>query len=161
MRAVVSTCNVGWLDSSHDFPVAVPAPKLLERLWQFCLVSVCPERGLQECPLCKKLGVAERNDTRLILGSAEIRVFDRSGQSAFAAPNLVYHYIEAHQYQPPPEFMEAMESGPQPASDEYRELLRKAGLRWIMTELDGVAFRFVKRADGEVVREWIVEPKAR
>jgi hypothetical protein len=30
-----------------------------------------------------------------------------------------------------------------------------------MTELDGVVFRFVKRADGEVVREWLVEPKAR
>ena len=150
--------NVGWLDGSHDFPVAPSAPDLLERLWEFCLVSVWPSRGLTHCPLCQKLGLAEQDGDRLILGTAEIRVFDPGGRSAYASPNLVYHYIDVHQYQPPDAFLEALSSGPRPTSHEYRQLLKQSGSQWVVSELNTGAFRFVKR-NGEVVRETIVEPQ--
>lgn len=41
------------------------------------------------------------------LGSAEIVVKSSSGQ-VFVAPNLIVHYIEAHSYLPPREFVEAV-----------------------------------------------------
>jgi hypothetical protein len=150
--------TVGWLDASHDFPVAPPSADLLERLWEYCLVAVWPIRGMDHCSLCQKLGVAERQGDRLILGSAEIRVFDQEGRSAFASPNLVYHYVDVHRYQPPLEFLEALSSGPPPTSDAYRQLLQRSGATWHRSELNTGAFRFVKR-DGEVIKEWVVEPK--
>jgi hypothetical protein len=43
----------------------------------------------------------------LSLGSAEIRV-PGSGGRIYAAPDLIYHYVEAHGYRPPDEFVEAV-----------------------------------------------------
>jgi hypothetical protein len=160
----VPTRNVGWLDPSHDFPVAVPSAELLERLWQFCLISVWPTRGMLLCPFCKRedLRYSERDGAKLFLGTAEIRVFERTGEACFAAPNLIYHYVEVHHYLPPPQFLEALESGLQPATPEYREMLAKSELPWMVTPLqkgDLEIFRDVKR-DGKVVREWVNKPKA-
>lgn len=45
-----------------------------------------------------------------ILGSAEIRV-GLPGGRWYAAPNLVYHYVTAHNYRPPDEFIEAVLHG--------------------------------------------------
>lgn len=154
----ILTRNVGWLDAGHDFPRSDSVEGLLTCLWPFCLVSVCPSRGRANCPLCGRIGVVDRDEKRYVLGTAEIRVFDRAGQSAFAAPDLVYHYIEAHHYLPPSEFVDALQSGPQPQTEEYRGLLEKTGAHWVATEPTKGVFRFVKRGD-EVVREWVVEPK--
>ncbi|MGW3211106.1 DUF7919 family protein [Streptomyces parvus] len=41
-------------------------------------------------------------------GSAEVRVMGNG--VAYAAPGLVAHYVEAHDYLPPIEFMEAVQS---------------------------------------------------
>lgn len=153
----IPTRSVGWLDAGHDFPRSDAVEGLLTSLWPFCLVSVCPSRGSDLCPFCESRGVVERDGKRYVFGSAEIRVFDRAGESAFAAPNLLYHYIEAHHYLPPSEFVDALQSGPQPQTEEYRGLLEKTGDHWIATEPTKGVFRFVRRGD-EVVREWVVEP---
>jgi len=149
--------NVGWLDAGHSFPTSASIENLLAALWPFCLLSFCPQRGGQHCPFCKQLGVVERDGKRYVLGAAELRVFDHKGEFPFAAPNLVYHYVEAHHYLPPAEFLEALRSGPQPQTEEYRALVAKLGSKWWATAPTEGAFRFVKRGD-EVVREWIVEP---
>jgi hypothetical protein len=156
----ILTRNVGWLDAGHEFPRSESVEGLLSCLWPFCMVSVCPARGVHDCPFCGFNGVVDRDGDgeRYSLGAAEIRVFDRTGQSAFAAPNLVYHYIEAHHYLPPSEFVDALQSGPQPQTEEYRGLVEKTGAHWIATEPFKGVFRFVKRGD-EVVREWVIEPK--
>ena len=41
------------------------------------------------------------------LGSAEIRVKGKDGK-VYAAPTLIYHYVAAHDYDPPKEFVEAL-----------------------------------------------------
>lgn len=41
------------------------------------------------------------------LGSAEIRVKAKDGR-IYAAPNLIYHYVAEHDYDPPKEFIEAL-----------------------------------------------------
>ena len=94
-----------------------------------------------------------------MLGSAEVRVFAPNGASAFAAPNLIYHYVSVHQYAPPEAFIEALKAGPQPNTRDYEQMLNVAQLRWRTTapldddEEDLVAFRGVKNGDKvEVVR---------
>lgn len=153
----IPTRSVGWLDAGHDFPRSESVEGLLTSLWPFCLVSVCPSRGSELCPLCEGHGVVERDGKRYVFGSAEIRVFDRAGQSAFAVPPRVPLHRGAS-YLPPSEFVDALQSGPQPQTAEYRGLLEKTGDHWIATEPTKGVFRFVRRGD-EVVREWVVEPK--
>jgi hypothetical protein len=55
-----------------------------------------PTRGLHSCTFCTLCTLPNssfvRHDTKLLLGSGEIRVFGATGD-AFAAPNLIYHYI--------------------------------------------------------------------
>jgi hypothetical protein len=43
----------------------------------------------------------------IALGEAEIRV-NGEGNVIFASPNLICHYIAAHGYRPPDEFMAAL-----------------------------------------------------
>jgi hypothetical protein len=110
-------------------------------------------RGVHVCDLCSswKSLHASFAGASLFLGSAEIRVFGDS--VVYAAPTLVFHYVTAHQYQSPSEFVEAVCSGIAPPSPAYFERLGAAGLEWRWTtEKAGKAFRAVKMADGSVVR---------
>lgn len=153
--------NVGWLERDHDFERAPPSEETLDLLWRFCSISVVQLRGRHDCDLCAAPHVADavRNGQRLALGSAEIRVFSRerggtalnqrlnvmeSGGllffrgslvpcSVYAAPNLIYHYVHAHHYKPPDEFLRALHEGPQPPDEKYFEFLTKLDLEWNRT----------------------------
>ena len=148
--------NVGWLQRGHAFPTAAPSDETLDLLWRFCSVPVMKMRGVHFCDLCAEPGAAyaERDGVRLLLGHSEIRGFSaesnasslrkaleetRSGGliflqrspvpfSIYAAPTLIYHYVEAHHYCPPEEFLKALREGPSPPSPEYFELLRKLNI---------------------------------
>jgi hypothetical protein len=48
----------------------------------------------------------------------------------FAAPNLIYHYVSEHEYQPPPEFLRALEEGPKPRTEQYSRLLDNLRVSW-------------------------------
>lgn len=61
----------------------------------------------------------------LRVGSAEIRVFYQG--KTYAAPNLLYHYVVEHHYQPPSEFIEAVLHGDLPGSRAYLRYIRKLG----------------------------------
>ncbi|MFY1653539.1 hypothetical protein ACN27J_21955 [Solwaraspora sp. WMMB762] len=45
---------------------------------------------------------------RVLLGHTEVRVPSGSG-AMFAAPSLIWHYVTAHSYRPPAEFIKAVE----------------------------------------------------
>ena len=64
-----------------------------------------------------------------MLGSAEIRSFSNRG-AIFAAPNLIFHYVSVHHYNPPEEFIASLSEGPCPSSPEFFERLRKLGYSW-------------------------------
>lgn len=148
--------NVGWLDASHVFRTQQPQPHLLDGLWEYCSVLVVPTRGLHSCEFCScPSNRFVRHGEGLLLGSGEIRVFSSTGE-AFAAPNLIYHYILEHQYHPPEEFLQAVEKGPRPESDEYRELLGRLAVAWrenypVPTEPE--PFQFVRTANGAERKE--------
>ncbi|CDR02381.1 hypothetical protein GCM10022420_040780 [Streptomyces iranensis] len=70
-------------------------------------------RGWQSCTLPHPEGrppypvVVSVDGTEVTLGSAEIRLLARDGRWLIA-PNLVLHYVAAHGYLPPGEFIEAV-----------------------------------------------------
>jgi hypothetical protein len=130
--------NVGWLGPGKPFATAKPSEALLDLIWKFCKVRVNPTRGIHSCHLCPQGEVHippfeshfyARNGERLLLGSAEIRSFSNRGP-IFAAPNLVYHYVEAHHYCPPSEFVDSLSESPCPPEPEYLSRLAKLGHDW-------------------------------
>ncbi len=129
-----NTRNIGWLTHGHDFQIGAPAQVFLEKLWEYCKVSVMQTRGIHSCELCddSEAFVADWNGTRLILGSSEIRVFDHEG-TIFAAPTLIFHYVLRHQYQPPTSFREAVTTSLGPPDKTYFERLTSLNIEWSLT----------------------------
>lgn len=141
------TKAVGWLSRDQKFETALPTDELLDLIWQYCKVWVGQMRGSHACEFCPSgLSSAhdfnslrealrradsfrrvERNGDVLMLGSAEIRVFGRAGL-IYAAPNMIYHSVSVHHYNPPDEFLDALRSGPRPPSPDYFSRLEKLDL---------------------------------
>ncbi len=138
-RTVIpGTLNVGWLSSEHQFNVGAIDQALLEKLWAFCTISVNQTRGYHECEFCdcdrdtwfkEERYVYVRNNREVELGSAEILVIPPSGP-AFAAPSLIFHYVETHNYLPSEEFLDALSTSICPPDPAYTALLDKHGIEW-------------------------------
>jgi hypothetical protein len=125
--------NVGWLAAGFEFPQAEPSEALLDRLWQYCKISIALRRGIHECDLCSADGHhAEHNGEILLLGMSEIRVFAPEG-AVYAAPTLIYHYVKAHHYLPPAGFLAALYNGPCPPEPAFFERLEELELEWYDT----------------------------
>ncbi len=103
--------NVGWLDASRPFNRG-PVPEwfadtLLDVVGH---PPVNEMRGLHNCEFCPP-GVdtiADPRPGRSWLAYYEIRVPAGPGVM-FAAPALIWHYVTAHDYLPPAEFVEAVQ----------------------------------------------------
>ena len=102
--------NIGWLEAPHPFPKKKASEELLDALFEKCLIMVNGTRGWHQCHFCDvpTWGVeVSRHGKRTSLGDAEIRVEAKDGR-VYAAPNLIYHYVSEHDYDPPKEFVEAL-----------------------------------------------------
>lgn len=51
------------------------------------------------------------------------------GMVIYVAPQLILHYISAHQYLPPARFVEAVSNCPEPGSEMYRAEIKRISLR--------------------------------
>jgi hypothetical protein len=125
---------VGWLAAGHPVPTSAPSEALLDRLWEFCKVSVAQLRGVHDCDLCNDEGAhfVERKGETLLLGTSEIRVFGTAGE-VYAAPTLIYHYVAVHHYAPPDEFVRALHEGLAPPDPAYFARIAEIGLEWNKT----------------------------
>jgi hypothetical protein len=122
--------SVGWLHPHGFFPQGPVPREFVEKL----LLLVAEEqiltmRGYHVCDWCEHLphkqadapegeeyilpratyvtvGEGEKRE-RVLLGNAEIMVPGLRGVY-YMAPTLIYHYVQAHQYQPPDEFVESV-----------------------------------------------------
>ena len=108
-------CFVGWLDKSVPFSSGRVTDALIRKLGLACLKSVMVTRGYHQCPFCASadidvpiLKVLIENQTAY-LGHAEIWI-PQDRHLIFRAPNLIYHYVVAHNYLPPSEFRHALDS---------------------------------------------------
>ena len=125
-----NTKNIGWLQTGKTFCQMIPKDSLLSLLWQYCSVSVAQSRGIHRCEFCENDPIIfeERDGLKLLLGTAEIRVFGE--KNIYAAPNLIYHYVKEHSYQPPHSFIKALKTAPHPTDEEYFKMLENLNLEW-------------------------------
>jgi hypothetical protein len=103
---------VGWLDAEHEFSKGSVSEPILTRILALCFRPVNQTRGFHQSPFLKPAPLGypvEYKRDKMLLGSAEIRVFGKDGKS-YAAPNLIYHYVRDCGYLPPQEFLDALES---------------------------------------------------
>jgi hypothetical protein len=130
--AYPGTKNVGWLAAGRSFRTETPDDRVLANLWQHCKVSLVQSRGIHPCEFCPpgtKSYYAKRGDEQLLLGTSELRIFGNDGD-VFAAPTLIYHYMDEHHYRPPDEFIKAVLDGPTPPDGEYFKRLQEIGVEW-------------------------------
>lgn len=102
--------NVGWLGRENAFQTTKsPSRLVLDALFVACTQPVNRTRGWHKCEFCdlNPPVVVERGSEKLHLGGAEIRVVGRSGQR-YASPDLIYHYVDAHRYAPPQDFVDGL-----------------------------------------------------
>jgi hypothetical protein len=114
---------IGWLAKKHPFPTGqVPADILavlkahLKKAWQPAISA-----GIHRCDLCDPSApnTTDRVGTRnLWIPSREV---------VYVAPELIGHYIEAHGYQPPEEYLAAVVACPPQKSPEFLERIRGFG----------------------------------
>jgi hypothetical protein len=101
----VTLLNVGWLHRGKAYAKGAPPSGLVERLKGMTRTHRAQQtRGFHLCPWCTSLLAARRLDGPR--GSAEIRVMGDG--VAYAAPELIAHYVEAHDYQPPADFVDVV-----------------------------------------------------
>jgi hypothetical protein len=99
---------IGWLELGQPFKCAVRQAALLEKLIAIMKrETVNVMRGTHDCEFRggAEVGLEGRS---LLLGHAEIWVPSQTRNVIFAAPTLIYHYCEAHEYCPPDEFVDAV-----------------------------------------------------
>jgi hypothetical protein len=101
--------NIGWLDPSQPFDQGpVPdwfADALLNVIRN---PTVNLSRGVHDCEFCPPgTAITYPGPGVKSLAIDEIRVPAEPGVM-FAAPSLVWHYVIAHDYRPPVEFVEAV-----------------------------------------------------
>jgi hypothetical protein len=117
---------IGWLGSGQPYPTGPTPAAFPEKLLRFCLepYTVGHHPQVDRCTLgdCPRLLPPEvRDGQTAFFGMAEIRVLGQT--EIYAAPTLIYHFVIAHEYRPPKEFIDAVLNGPQPGSDEHRVLI--------------------------------------
>jgi hypothetical protein len=116
--------HVGWLDNVHAYPKGTVDARLVEKMKLLASHPVELYRGKHICELCVEPPdlVKAMLPNRVVLdpqcswarwveqrsSNGEIRV---PGEGiVFAAPVLIIHYVEAHNYLPPAQFLKAIES---------------------------------------------------
>jgi len=111
---------IGWLSNKTPFRTGEVPPEFLERLKEFCrrwedgLESLAWGifMGAHSCELCHRFNA-----------SGYIGI--PAGDVLYAAPEMVGHYVEAHQYSPPAVFIQAVFAAPLPGTTEYHDAVAK------------------------------------
>src|SRR5450631_906795 len=101
--------NVGWLDDKMSYSHGAVDVDLTEKLLALCTWPVNQYFGWHTCPFCQECPVRIADlEGEFCLGDGEIRVPRNDSKVVYAAPNLIYHYVTAHQYLPPAEFLDSL-----------------------------------------------------
>ncbi|MBN1966083.1 MAG: hypothetical protein JW910_15645 [Anaerolineae bacterium] len=133
------TVTIGWLEAGHAFPTGPTPPEFRARLRAFYTHPVHVMRGFQPCGWCGFGGMGDD----LPQGSGEIRVV--GPEYIYAAPTMLLHYVEAHDYLPPQEFIDAVQHGPLPDTHEW--ITARARVLWqqpeiVRAQVAGQMFRY-------------------
>lgn len=113
---------VGWLQKGKPFAKAKRADEALaNRLTrsEYREGQFRTRRREHRCDLCRKKSIAR-------FGRGEILVI--ADDRIFVAPELIAHYVRAHGYQPPKEFVAALQDAPHQGAPAFREALLRHGV---------------------------------
>ena len=113
---------VGWLEAGQPYETGEVPGWVVPRIHELRYLSKAQKlsfRGLHSCSLC-----AEGN--RSGLTESWLNLFLPGQDTVFLAPGRIDHYITAHSYRPPDEFLRALEKCPVPGGDEYVEAIQRS-----------------------------------
>jgi hypothetical protein len=106
-KAVTVFWRVGWLQKERSFPVGETSTEFKAKLNHLCQQAGRRRRGSEDfyvtscgihrCDFC---------DDPSAVSSKEIRL--RGSARTYEAPELIHHYVTAHSYLPPSEFIDAV-----------------------------------------------------
>jgi hypothetical protein len=116
---------IGWLEHPNPFPIGAAPAGLSDNIRRLAVdfrdaFPAILFRGLHECSLCRASGAPV-----LRLEGSHVNLFIPTRRAILIAPARIDHYIEAHSYLPPPEFVDHVSICPKPGSNEYRDLLKE------------------------------------
>ncbi len=105
---------IGWLSSAHRFPLETTVPGLVARLETFRAqwghsveaLSWPVAGGPHTCEFCDR----HRDSANFAVPAADF---------LYVCPGMIVHYVSAHEYAPPQEFIDAIFRSPDPASYDY------------------------------------------
>lgn len=107
--------SVGWISSAHPFATGNVTPDAVWRLKEFAQGDLDCEDAFgwplamswsETCELCL------REEGRIFAVPA--------GALLYVAPSIIVHYVEAHRYLPPTEFIAALFASSLPGTEDYR-----------------------------------------
>ena len=122
---------VGWLSRTHAFQRGAVPPRFRKRLTALLIWPYCPTAylGSHTCEFCAPVG-PQPDDRRYPSGTANLLV--PGNNVIYACPELIGHYIDAHDYRPPDEFVAAVLECPPTKSVQYfRRLLDIEAGNWL------------------------------
>lgn len=121
---------VGWIEQGHPFTRGEVSEKFFGELVQLLIQPWQPAvaAGLHRCSLCRFTGgpgTVDYNGTSVSMGTANL--FVPGDGRIYVAPSLVAHYIDAHGYCPPQEFVGAVSQCPPMRSMQYLRQIKTIG----------------------------------
>ncbi|MCA9639395.1 MAG: hypothetical protein KC492_01845 [Myxococcales bacterium] len=124
---------MGWLEPEHEYTRGAVDPSDLRRLCELAVDPWMPAvaGGFHVCRFCGFTGGLECQGIKLTgLGWSNLYIPD--GNRIYEAPSMIVHYIDAHGYAPPEEFLKAVRKCPEMNSPEYDELILSSGGKSLM-----------------------------
>ncbi len=107
--AIPGALNVGWLDRAHEFPKGKVPSAVVGKLKQLATAPTVRHRGFHCCEFCGPIEALRWPEKER---RCSLVISVRSEGKIYAAPAMIAHYIQAHGYLPPPEFLRAVEEWP-------------------------------------------------
>lgn len=118
---VPGTRSIGWLDDSVEFPTGPVTESVARALRRFAEQPIRRMRGTHRCPFCPESSAAR--------GTGELWLRGASGP-IYVAPTLLPHYVEAHRYRPPDEFLAMFDRQVEPVPEaECERRIREQSAR--------------------------------
>ncbi len=102
--------KIGWIQSEANFQRGEVPKEFSQKIVDMLIRErVNLLRSVKTCPICndKEWKYADE-EKKVLLGCSEILV-PVDDFMAFSAPDLIIHYVNAHNFLPPQDFIEAVE----------------------------------------------------
>lgn len=116
--------GVGWLDKTMSYPKDDVDPRFVKKLADLLVDPWYPYPTLSShrCDFCR----FSRGPVFVSIAGRSLRIGDKilfvpGDGKLYAAPNMIVHYIDSHEYAPPEEFVAAVLKCPAMDSEAYRK----------------------------------------